>query len=45
MARKSAKQVGALWRHDSDKAGVFLTGILLAISQDGNNDLVRPFRR
>ena len=28
MPRKSAKQVGALWRHDSEKVGVFLTGIL-----------------
>lgn len=28
MPRKTAKQVGALWRHDSEKVGVFLTGIL-----------------
>ena len=28
MARKSAKQVGALWRHHNDKVGQFLTGIL-----------------
>ena len=28
MARKSAKQVGALWRHDHEKVGIFLTGIL-----------------
>lgn len=28
MARKTAKQVGALWRHDHEKVGIFLTGIL-----------------
>jgi hypothetical protein len=28
MARKSAKQVGALWRHENQKVGQFLTGIL-----------------
>ncbi len=28
MARKSAKQVGALWRHENQKVGLFLTGIL-----------------
>ena len=28
MARKSAKQVGALWRHQSENVGQFLTGIL-----------------
>ncbi len=28
MARKSAKQVGALWRHQNEKVGQFLTGIL-----------------
>ena len=28
MACKSAKQVGALWRHDHEKVGIFLTGIL-----------------
>lgn len=28
MARKSAKQVGALWRHENEKVGQFLTGIL-----------------
>jgi len=28
MPRKSAKQVGALWRHENQKVGQFLTGIL-----------------
>ena len=28
MARKSAKQVGALWRHENKNVGQFLTGIL-----------------
>lgn len=28
MARKYAKQVGALWRHEKDGVGVFLTGVL-----------------
>ncbi len=28
MARKSAKQIGALWRHEHEKVGIFLTGIL-----------------
>ncbi|MBI1783614.1 hypothetical protein HYR69_00590 [Candidatus Sumerlaeota bacterium] len=28
MARKSAKQVGALWRHEHEKVGTFLTGTL-----------------
>jgi hypothetical protein len=28
MARKSAKPVGALWRHTNDKVGQFLTGTL-----------------
>lgn len=28
MARKFAKQVGALWRHHNEKVGQFLTGIL-----------------
>lgn len=28
MARKSAKQVGALWRHESESVGQFLTGTL-----------------
>jgi len=28
MPRKSAKQVGALWRHENQNVGQFLTGIL-----------------
>ena len=28
MARKSAKQVGALWRHEKEGVGAFLTGSL-----------------
>ena len=28
MARKSAKQVGALWRHEKEGIGAFLTGSL-----------------
>lgn len=28
MPRKSAKQVGALWRHQHEKVGIFLTGVL-----------------
>jgi len=28
MARKTAKQVGALWRHEKENVGQFLTGIL-----------------
>lgn len=28
MARKGAKPVGALWRHNNDKVGQFMTGIL-----------------
>ena len=28
MARNHAKQVGALWRHEKESVGVFLTGVL-----------------